>query len=649
MPRTELSTAPATQEALAHNTSSNGIAKAGLPAQIGRTTDRMRSLRINRRVTPLQVLVVLGAVAGFLLLPDDLLYSGSNALSAGVIGLGLFLPIFFLREMPLNGAGLAGIAAYSFTHLASQGAMGSVEGIVVALGSVVLLSVIGGLASLAVTGLYFVVASLVIQVAIEKVVFSIPGVTGGAAGWSAPQPALDGWFDTQRCVYLIVAVVTFLLVLAVSKLRRSRFGLHATLVGYVPQGASAVGVRNWEVKLLVFAASGLLIGMGGMLVAFANGTPPATPKFGLIWSVIYLAIPIASGMRDLWAIVLMGAAFTSLPIILEPLNISPNTLTGAILLSAALLGRHNERIGAEARRLARWVLRRKHVDPAIGDTVELVGSGAASLHGGNGATPAAANGGLVLHGGRTPSVSHRTSFTEELEGRDIVVDFGGIRAVNDVSIRLGPGGRLGIIGANGAGKTTLFNALTGFVPLHHGQVTLGQRDISHWSSHVRARAGIRRTFQIPRLVDILTVEQNVVCGHGHGDATARRDRVEMLLERFGIAPFRAMPVAALPFGVRREVELVRALSRIPHVLMLDEPVSGLEDEEAQKLHRVLLELQADEGWGLIVIEHDLKFITAVADRMMVMEDGRLVTEGPTHEVLKQPQVRRVYLGELATA
>src|SRR4029077_3658839 len=133
---------------------------------------------------------------------------------------------------------------------------------------------------------------------IEKVVFSIPGVTGGAAGWSAPQPALDGWFDTQRCVYLIVAVVTFLLVLAVSKLRRSRFGLHATLVGYVPQGASAVGVRNWEVKLLVFAASGLLIGMGGMLVAFANGTPPATPKFGLIWSVIYLAIPIARGMRD---------------------------------------------------------------------------------------------------------------------------------------------------------------------------------------------------------------------------------------------------------------------------------------------------------------------------------------------------------------
>src|SRR4029077_6247022 len=173
-----------------------------------------RRLRLGPRVTPLQAFVVLGAIAGFLLLPDDLLYSGSNALSAGVIGLGLFLPIYFLREMPLNGAGLAGIAAYSFTHLASQGAMGSVEGILVALGSVVLLSVLGGLASLAVTGLYFVVASLVIQVSIEKVVFSIPGVTVGAAGWSAPQPALDGWFDPPRCVYLIVAAVPPPLLLA---------------------------------------------------------------------------------------------------------------------------------------------------------------------------------------------------------------------------------------------------------------------------------------------------------------------------------------------------------------------------------------------------------------------------------------------------
>jgi branched-chain amino acid transport system ATP-binding protein len=97
------------------------------------------------------------------------------------------------------------------------------------------------------------------------------------------------------------------------------------------------------------------------------------------------------------------------------------------------------------------------------------------------------------------------------------------------------------------------------------------------------------------------------------------------------------------------VELIRALATTPQVLMLDEPVSGLEDEEAEKLVETLLELQAKEGWGLLAIEHDLKFITAVAEHLMVMEDGHLLVEGPLHDVMNQDQVRRVYLGELVTA
>jgi branched-chain amino acid transport system permease protein len=661
MPGTDVRTVIDVEGAVAQPAPNGGGRAAGLPAATGRNRTLVRRIRLAKRATPLQTLVSLGIIAGFFLLPDDQLYAGSNALAAGIIGLGLLLPIAFLREMPLNGAGLAGLAAYSFSHLASQGVIGTPEGIAVALGTVVLVSVIGGLASLVVTGLYFVVASLVIQAAIEKVVFSIPGITGGAAGWAAPQPNLTGWFNTTRCVYLIMAIVTAVIFYAVSRLRRSRFGLHATLVGHVPEGSSAVGVRNWEVKLSVFAISGLIIGMGGCLTAFANGTPPATPKFGLIYSVVYLAIPIASGMRDLAAVLLMGAAFNSLPIILEPWNIAPNTLTGIIIISAALLARHGDRLTAEVRRRLRRITRRGSPAAAVEETVELSGAAVAMAAAApNGIHHAAGNGGSTVAPRRswapTPPVAVPTvvprsvpAGLEPLEGRDIVVDFGGIRAVDNVSIRLEPGRRLGIIGANGAGKTTLFNALTGFVPLHQGRVTLGEHDITHWAPYVRARSGIRRTFQIPRLVDILTVEQNVMCGYGHGDPLARRERVDMLLERFGVAGFRAMPVAALPFGVRREVELVRALARAPHVLMLDEPVSGLEDEEAEKLRRVLLELQAAEGWGLIVIEHDLKFITGVAEHMMVMEDGRLVVEGPTHEVLKQPEVRRVYLGELVSA
>jgi ABC-type branched-subunit amino acid transport system ATPase component len=279
------------------------------------------------------------------------------------------------------------------------------------------------------------------------------------------------------------------------------------------------------------------------------------------------------------------------------------------------------------------------VEAGAGPSVEVIGRRDA---GGDGLSP---RGDAARRSGQAAAAPGALA----LEGTDITVDFGGVRAVDAVSVRVAPGQRIGIVGANGAGKTTLFNALTGFVPLHTGSVHLGDRDITGWSSFMRARAGIRRTFQVPRLVDILTVEQNLVVGHGHGDTVERRERVAWLLERFGLSGLRGTTVAALPFGVRREVELVRALTRTPKVLMLDEPVSGLEDEEAEKLLAVLLDLQATEGWGLLVIEHDLRFITRVAEHLMVMEDGKLLVEGPLHDVMRQDQVRRVYLGELVTA
>lgn len=243
----------------------------------------------------------------------------------------------------------------------------------------------------------------------------------------------------------------------------------------------------------------------------------------------------------------------------------------------------------------------------------------------------------------------RVANVESLEGQNIVVDFGGVRAVNDVSIRLEPGQRLGIVGANGAGKTTLFNALTGFAPLHGGRVVLGEQEITSWPSFVRARAGLRRTFQKPRLSDTLTVEQNIGVGYRDVAAAEWNDRVEFLLERFELTPQRGVPVGALPFGKRREVEVLRALARVPHVLMLDEPASGLEGSEIESLLKVLMELQEEEGWGLMVIEHDLQFITTVAERLMVMEDGILLMEGATHDVLTDHRVRRIYLGEAVGA
>jgi branched-chain amino acid transport system permease protein len=228
-------------------------------------------VRLSPRAIPAVLVGVLGAGA-FLLLPGYLLYAGSTALVSGLIGLGLFLPIAALREMPLNAAGIAGLSAYLFAHAATGGGVGDhLTGILLGLGVAVGLSVLTGLGALVVTGLYFVVASLVVQVGIEKVAFSIPGVTGGASGWSVAQPELSGWFDTQRAVYLITAAIVLVLALAVRATLGSRLGFRTVLVGHVPEGASSMGLRNWAIKLLVFAMSGLLIGIGGLLIAFVNG------------------------------------------------------------------------------------------------------------------------------------------------------------------------------------------------------------------------------------------------------------------------------------------------------------------------------------------------------------------------------------------
>ncbi|TME00097.1 MAG: ATP-binding cassette domain-containing protein [Chloroflexi bacterium] len=630
---------------------------AALASPTGALSAVLRRMRVQTRLV-LPALVIAGGTLSFFLLPGHLLYAGSTALVAGIIGLALFLPIAALREMPLNAAGLAGLGAYLYANVASSGGVGNVLlGGLVAMAAVTGLSVVGGLASLVVTGLYFVVASLVLQIGIEKVIFSIPGVTGGAAGEAVPQPVLSGWFDTQRAIFLVVAGFALVVAVVVWAARRSRFGYHSVLVGHVPEGASAVGVRNWLVKLMVFALSGVLIGVAGCLFSFINGTPPGTQSFILIISVLYVAIPIASGLRDLSSVWIVAAAFTTIPIVLEPLRLSPSFLAGMILLVALIVGDRREWVVEQVRRLRNR--------GASDDPIEVIAEFhaapvpvAAAVNGG--ATPTVASGPSIEVVGRRDTSAGTVAVaasapaiagTSALEGREITVDFGGVRAVDAVSVRVAPGQRLGIVGANGAGKTTLFNALTGFVPLHHGRVHLGDRDISGWSSFLRARAGIRRTFQIPRLADMLSVEQNLLVGHGHGhgDAVERRERVSTLLDRFGLSALRGVPVAALPFGVRREVELVRALTRTPKVLMLDEPVSGLEDEEAEKLLEVLLDLQGKEGWGLLVIEHDLRFITQVAERLMVMEDGRLLVEGPINDVMRQEQVRRVYLGELVTA
>ena len=591
--------------------------------------------------------LVLGlGMAGEFLLANHLTYAASTALCYGLVGLGLYLPLAALRELPLNGAALAGISAYFFTYHASGGSGGkTLLGILVGVGLCTLVSMAGGLASLVVTGLYFSVASLVIQIGIEKVVFSMGWLTGGASGRGVAQPdslrlrfgdfefgLSREFFTTTRLVFLISGLTCLAVTLAVWRLKRSKALCNWVMTGHQPEGADAVGIRRWVQKLVIFGLSGMLIGIAGVLFAFVNGTPPPPPQFNVIWSVIFLAIPIASGMRTTSALWAVAAVFTALPIVLERHHINPNLLSGSILLVALVVSQSQEAMLNRLRNLRR-------VPEVIEEiAIEEGHQAVEQLH----QKPVLAIAPAVVKAAdfRAPKPARA------LVGTDIGVTFGGVKAVDTVNVRVGPGQRLAIVGANGAGKTTLFNALTGFVPLAKGTVQLGDIDITGVPAYSRIRSGIGRTFQLPRLADILTVRQNVLAGQGQSDDLV--PRAEWLMEWFGIAALADITVGVVPFGTRRKVEIVRALARRPEVLLIDEPVSGLEDEEVSELVEVLLELQAAEGWGLLAIEHDLRFVHDIAEQMMVMVDGQVLTAGAISDVLADERVRQVYLGEVVT-
>jgi branched-chain amino acid transport system permease protein len=587
------------------------------------------TLPIGRLILPTLVFGL--GLAGEFVLPNHLTYAASTALCYGLVGLGLYLPLAALRELPLNGAALAGLSAYFFAFHAHGGHAGkTVLGVLVGVGLCTAVSIAGGLASLVVTGLYFTVASLVVQIGIEKVVFSMGWLTGGASGRGVTQPdPINGFFTTTRVVFGIVALVCLAITLSVWRIKKTKILSNWVMTGHQPDGADAVGVRRWVQKVVIFGLSGVLIGVAGVLFAFANGTPPPPPQFGVIWSVIFLAIPIASGMRTASAVWAVAAVFTALPIVLESHHINPNLLSGSILLTALIASQSQEAVMARLRNLRR--------QPEVIEEIALE-EGHHALEAIK-AKPvlATAPAGLKEVDLRAPRA---------LVGTDIGVYFGGVKAVDGVNVRVGPGQRVAIVGANGAGKTTLFNALNGFVPPTKGTVTLGDLDITGMPAYARIRQGLGRTFQLPRLADILTVRQNVLAGQAQGGDLI--PRAEWLMERFGIAALADIPIQIVPFGTRRKVEMVRALARRPEVLLIDEPVSGLEDEEVNELIEVMLDLQAAEGWGLLLIEHDLRFVTSIAEQMMVMVDGKVLTEGSINDVLADERVRQVYLGEVVS-
>ncbi len=229
-----------------------------------------------------------------------------------------------------------------------------------------------------------------------------------------------------------------------------------------------------------------------------------------------------------------------------------------------------------------------------------------------------------------------------LEVDCVSVHFGGVAALTDVSLRAEAGVVTGLIGPNGAGKTTLFNVITGLQRPDRGSVRLDGTDVIGMGTHRRARLGLARTFQRLELFSTLSATDNVRVGLEARGRAAVSTAVG-LLERVGVGDEAASPVSSLPTGSARLVELARALSTDPKILLLDEPCSGLDERETDALGRLLTSLAA-EGRAIVLVEHDTNLVLRVCGTVHVLDFGEVIATGTPDEVRRNPIVQEAYFG-----
>ena len=239
-----------------------------------------------------------------------------------------------------------------------------------------------------------------------------------------------------------------------------------------------------------------------------------------------------------------------------------------------------------------------------------------------------------------------------LQAINVAVEFAGLRALDGVSLCLEPGEILGLIGPNGSGKTTLINCISGAFRTEPSTVVFNGEDITRLPPHVRTRRGIARSFQIPRPFRSMTVIENLMVAADFTSATHlrltaedHRDQAMGILGEMGLADKANARVTGLSQVELRKMELARAMALEPNLILLDEPMAGMNFEEKEDMARYIVELNEEFGMTVVMIEHDMGVVMDISHRVMVLDFGRKIAEGEPAAVLADPHVKRAYLGE----
>jgi branched-chain amino acid transport system ATP-binding protein len=248
-----------------------------------------------------------------------------------------------------------------------------------------------------------------------------------------------------------------------------------------------------------------------------------------------------------------------------------------------------------------------------------------------------------------------------LSAHGIVLRFGGVVALNEVSFDVAPGEIFAVIGPNGAGKTSIFNCLNGIYHPQQGSLIFNGTDISRHAPSAIARLGLARTFQNLALFNGASVIDNVMLGRhnvmhtsivsgmlwfGQAEREEREHRkvCDEILDRLDLVEYRDEPIGTLPYGIQKRVEFARALAREPKMILLDEPVAGLNRDESDAMARLIADARSRGGTPMILVEHDMPTVMALADRIAVVDFGRVIATGTPAEIQRNPEAIAAYMG-----
>jgi ABC-type branched-subunit amino acid transport system ATPase component/branched-subunit amino acid ABC-type transport system permease component len=606
---------------------------------VGRSFTVVRSRPTWSAPASLQLLAGVALIGGLCAVPGFAgihLTDWTTFVAMSIVFMSLSLLVQTSGQVSLAQMSFVAIGAASFSHLT----LGSHVPWLIALALSGLIAVpVGALLSIPavrLTGLYLALATFGFGILLQGMFYTEDYMFGSNGfGLNEPGPHLSFWnVSSGKGYYFVVLIIAVLAAGFVLALTRSRLGRLLRGAADSPVALQTSGTSVQVTRVMVFCIAAFMAAIGGALAAVAQTTVSAD-SYQPFLSLTFFAVIVVVGNGVPW-----NALFASAGLYLLPSYVSGAQVSTVLQLI----------FGAAAVLVATVPARFTGVPPVVQQGIDRTFGQIHLPHEGlRGSRPRST---AALPASPTPEVV--------LEVDAVEVRFGGLVAVNRLTLRA-PAGRItGLIGPNGAGKTTTFDACTGLVKPTGGTIRIGGADVSRLGPAARARRGLGRTFQKMELFESLTVRENVEAGAEAGLAGANpitqfasrpgqrgkvRESARRALELCGIADLADLPAMALSTGQRRLVELARCLAGPFGLLLLDEPSSGLDREETRQFGEILKRVLAERSVGILLVEHDMSLVLDICEHVYVLDFGELIFEGTPAEITASSTVKAAYLGD----